>query len=62
MNLLNLLLVSMTTKKAVEQVTAKTGLSEKQAQKLMKLAIPILLKFLTKMLRPDPVLFPCWER
>jgi hypothetical protein len=38
----------MTTKKAVEQVTAKTGLSEKQAQKLMKLAIPILLKFLTK--------------
>ncbi len=48
MNLRNLLLASMTSTKAVKEVAVKTGLPEKHVRKLMKLAIPIILKHLTK--------------
>jgi hypothetical protein len=48
MNLLGLLLKAMTAKTALEQIAKKTGLSEKQIKTLMSLAIPILIKYLTK--------------
>ena len=48
MNLRNLLLASMTSNKAVKEVAVKTGLPEKYVRKLMKLAIPVILKHLTK--------------
>ena len=48
MNLLGLLLKAMTAKTALEQIAKKTGLSEKQIKTLMTLAIPILIKYLTK--------------
>ena len=48
MNLRNLLLAAMTSTKAVKEVAVKTGLPEKHVRKLMKLAIPIILKHLTK--------------
>ncbi|MBQ9027617.1 MAG: DUF937 domain-containing protein [Lachnospiraceae bacterium] len=48
MNLLGMLLKVMTAKSAVKQIAGKTGLSEKQVKRLMTIAIPILLKYLTK--------------
>ena len=48
MNLRNLLLAAMTSTKAVKEVAVKTGLPEKHVRKLMKLAIPIILKHLTR--------------
>ena len=51
MNLLTLLLKVMTAKKALQQVAAKTGLNEKQIKKLIMLAVPIIIKYLTKKLR-----------
>lgn len=48
MNLLTLLLKVMTAKKALQQVSAKTGLNEKQIKKLIMLAVPIIIKYLTK--------------
>ena len=48
MNLLGLLLTALTSQSSLGQVSGKTGLSKKQIKKLMMLAIPILLKFLTK--------------
>ena len=48
MNLLGLLLGSMTSQSSVGEVAGKTGLSEKQIKQLMLIAIPILIKFLTK--------------
>ena len=48
MNLLTLLLKVMTAKKALQQVAAKTGLNEKQIKKLIMLAVPIIIKYLTK--------------
>lgn len=47
MNLLQLLLGAMTTQSSVGSVSGKTGLSSKQIQKLMMLAIPLLLKYMT---------------
>ncbi len=48
MDLLNLLLSSMTTQSSVDSVKAKTGLSSKQIKMLIAIALPILLKYLTK--------------
>ena len=48
MNLLGLLMAAMTTKNALGQIAKKTGLSEKQIKKLMLIAIPILIKYLTQ--------------
>lgn len=48
MNLLSLLLGSMTSQNSVQQVSGKTGISEKQIKQLMLIAIPILIKYLTK--------------
>ena len=47
MNLLQLLLGAMTTQSSVGSVSGKTGMSNKQIQKLMMLAIPLLLKYMT---------------
>lgn len=48
MNLLQLLLGAMTSQSSVGSVSGKTGLSDKQIKKLMALAIPLLLKYMTK--------------
>jgi hypothetical protein len=48
MNLLSILLAVMTSKAALGQVSGKTGLSQKQIKKLMMIAIPILLKYMTQ--------------
>ena len=48
MNLLSILLAVMTSKAALGQVSGKTGLSQKQIKKLMMIAIPILIKYMTK--------------
>ena len=48
MNLLSILLAVMTSKAALGQVAGKTGLSQKQIKKLMMIAIPILIKYMTK--------------
>lgn len=48
MNLLQLLLGAMTSQSSVGSVSGKTGLSSKQVQQLMLLAIPLLLKYMTK--------------
>lgn len=48
MDLLQLLLGTMTTQSSVGSVSGKTGLSEKQVKKLMALAIPLLIKYMTK--------------
>ena len=48
MNLLGLLMAAMTSKVALGQVSKKTGLTEKQIKKLMMIAIPILLKYMTQ--------------
>lgn len=47
MNLLNLLLKTMLTDASLSALAKKTGLSSKQLKKLIPLAIPLLLKFLT---------------
>lgn len=48
MDLLQLLLGTMTTQSSVNSVAGKTGLSNKQVKKLMALAIPLLIKYMTK--------------
>lgn len=48
MDLLQLLLGSMTAQSSVGSVSGKTGLSDKQVRKLMALAIPLLIKYMTK--------------
>ena len=48
MNLLNILLKTMLTDTAITALAKKTGLSSAQLKKLLPLAIPLLLKFLTK--------------
>ena len=47
MNLLNLLLNSMSTQGNVQSLSGKTGLSDKQIKMLLMIAIPILLKKMT---------------
>ena len=47
MNLLNLLLKTMLTDSSLSALAKKTGLSSKQLKKLIPLAIPLLLKFMT---------------
>lgn len=48
MNLLNILLKTMLTDTAITALAKKTGLSSAQLKKLLPLAIPLLLRFLTK--------------
>ena len=48
MNLLSLLMQSMTSSSSVSAVSGSTGASGKQVKNLMTLALPILLKYLTK--------------
>lgn len=48
MNLLQLLLGAMTSQSSVGSVSGKTGLSDQQVKKLMMLAIPLLLKYMTR--------------
>ena len=48
MNLLGLLLTALTAKSSLGQIAGKTGLSEKQIKKLIMLALPILIKYLTQ--------------
>ena len=48
MNLLNLLMGSMTNDSSLNALSGKTGLSNKSLNKLLVAAIPLLLKFLTK--------------
>lgn len=48
MDLLQLLLGAMTTQSSVGSVSGKTGLSDRQVKKLMALAIPLLIKYMTK--------------
>lgn len=48
MNLLQLLMGAMTSQSSLGSVSGKTGLSDKQVRQLMMLAIPLLLKYMTK--------------
>ena len=48
MNLLGLLLKAMTAKAALQQIAKKTGLSEKQIKRLIMIATPLLIKFMTQ--------------
>lgn len=48
MNLLSLLTGTMLSQSSVNSVSGKTGLSSKQIQKLVMLALPILIKYMTK--------------
>ena len=48
MNLLSLLAGTMLSQSSVNSVSGKTGLSGKQIQKLVMLALPILIKYMTK--------------
>ena len=48
MNLLSILLKSMMTDNSINTMSQKTGLGAKQLRKLLPLAIPPLLKFMTK--------------
>ena len=48
MNLLNLLLSSMTSGNSVNALSQKTGASSKQVNMLITLALPLLIKYLTK--------------
>ncbi len=48
MNLLSLLIRTMLSQQSVNSVSGKTGLSNKQIQKLVMLALPILIKYMTK--------------
>ena len=47
MNLLGLLMQTMLSQSSVNSVSGKTGLSDKQIKKLMLIAIPLLLKYMT---------------
>jgi len=47
MNLLNVLLKAMLAKAAIDALSKKTGLSSAQLSKLIPLAIPLLLRFMT---------------
>ncbi len=47
MNLLNILMKSLTSGAALEALSAKTGLSEKQLKLILAIAIPLLLKKMT---------------
>lgn len=46
-NLLQLLLGTMTSQSSVNSISEKTGLSGKQVQKLILLALPLLIKYMT---------------
>ena len=48
MNLLSLLAGTMLSQSSVGSVSGKTGLSDKQVKKLIMLALPILIKYMTK--------------
>ena len=48
MNLLGILLKTMLTEGALKALAKKTGLNQKQLKKLLPLAVPMLLKMLTK--------------
>lgn len=48
MNLLNLLFDSMTSEDSVNTLSQKTGASTKQVNTLIALALPLLIKYLTK--------------
>ncbi len=48
MNLLNLLLGSMSSDDSVNALSSKTGASAMQMMKLVKLALPLIIKYLTK--------------
>ena len=48
MNLLGMLLKAMTAKAALQQIAKKTGLSEKQIKRLIMIATPLLIKFMTQ--------------
>ncbi|MBR2667730.1 MAG: DUF937 domain-containing protein [Oscillospiraceae bacterium] len=48
MNLLNLLMNSMTTDSSVNSLTQKTGASSDQMSQLIQLALPLLMKAMTK--------------
>lgn len=48
MNLLSILLKTLLADGALSALAKKTGLSQKQLKKLLPLAVPLLLKFLTK--------------
>ena len=48
MNLLSLLLKSLLTDSSISALAKKTGLNASSLKKLIPLAIPLLLKFLTK--------------
>ncbi len=48
MNLLNLLLGSMTSGDSVNALSEKTGASSKQVSMLIALALPLIIKYLTK--------------
>ena len=52
MNLLSLLAGTMLSQSSVNSVSGKTGLSNKQIQKLVMLALPILIKYMTKNASP----------
>ncbi len=47
MNLMNMLMGSMTSQSSVESLSGKTGLSQKQVSMLISLALPLLLKHMT---------------
>ena len=48
MNLLSVLLKALLSKEAIKALTKKTGLDGKSLKKLLPLAIPVLMKMLTK--------------
>ena len=48
MNLLGILLKTMLTEGALKALAKKTGLNQKQLKKLLPLAVPLLLKMLTR--------------
>ena len=48
MNLLGILLKTLLTEGALKALAKKTGLNQKQLKKLLPLAVPMLLKMLTK--------------
>ena len=48
MNLLQILMAAMTSQSSIGSVSGKTGLSDKQVKKLMMLALPLLIKYMTK--------------
>ena len=47
MNLLNLLMSSMTADNSVNSLSKKTGISADQLIKLIRMALPVLMKYLT---------------